>query len=115
MRQQLQRMIDACAAAYRQERDRPMRSIVLRGELEELRSLAARLEEAGPEELLRQLREEAPALQASLDREVECPSFDWYDDHYHAERLMGVQNARKAVLALLEQKAPLSEGGAAKP
>lgn len=106
MRQQLQRMIGDCAAAYQEERDKPVRSIVLRGELEELRSLAARLEEAGPEELLRQLREEAPALQASLDRETECPSFDWYDDHYHAELLMGVQNARKAVLTLLEQKSP---------
>lgn len=104
MEKELQRLIAECEAAYEEEKDSPFLSVIRHEEIEELRRLALRLRDAGPEELLRQLKAEQPALEQALKDEDEHPTFDWYDEHYHAKRLMGVLDAHRKVRGLLEEK-----------
>lgn len=98
----IQELIAQCETAYETEKDDAYLSNVRHAELEELQSLSRRLDEQGPEELLRCLREEQPILESRLREEEEHPTFDWYDEHHHAKRLTGILAARRSVTNLLE-------------
>lgn len=47
-----------------------------------------------------------PATQEALQEELDHPSCDWYDDHYHAKILEGTLDARQSVIELLEGQLP---------
>lgn len=103
MKEKLQALITRSEAAYEAAKNDSYLSHVYRAKTDELRRLALHLEEEGPEELLRRLRAELPELEEELAQELEHPTFDWYDEHYHAKVLEGVLDARRAVIELPEE------------
>lgn len=107
MEQELERALEEltgqCRADYEANACDPYDSHIYAAKLEMLEELACRLEQLGAPELLRRLEEEQPGVERALEREAECPSFDWYNEHYHYLRLEGNLDARRAVRAALER------------
>ena len=78
---------------------------VRRAELESLQYLYSRLKDGEEaEEFLAWLRAKLPELEERRERELESPSFDWYDDHYHYKVLDGQCDAYRIMIKLLEQE-----------
>lgn len=92
-------------ARYEAEQNDAQFSTTRAVELETLRLLLQRLRDGETREALRAwLREEMPRLEEELEREFHCPTFDWYDEHYHYKRLAGERDACRKMEQLLAEE-----------
>ena len=89
-------------AQYQEEQEDSYLSHVRAAEEQTLQALYERLQagESG-KELLAWLRQELPRLEEWMEQELERPSFDWYDEHYHYKCLEGRRNACQTIEKLL--------------
>lgn len=95
-----------CRAKYEENSNDPFLSNLLASKLEDLQSLAERLQGGDkPEKLLAELQDKLPQLEADCEREAEYPSFSWYGEHYYYEVYRGQLEAYKETVALLLERA----------
>ena len=95
-----------CRAKYEKNSEDPFLSNLLASKLESLQSLAERLQGGeNPSALLAELQDILPRLASDCEREAECPSFDWYGEHYYYEVFSGQYEAYREVIALLREQA----------
>lgn len=96
--------IKRCRHRYDAERDHPYLSNVYGAELEQLKEFYEKLRgRESPKMLLSSLKQLLPELKAYREQEAENPSFDWYGEHHHYERLDGVCDAFETTIRILEQ------------
>lgn len=96
--------IKQCQKRYDADREHPYLSNVYGSELEQLKEFYGKLRGGeSPKTLLTSLKQLLPELKAYREQEAENPSFDWYGEHYHYERLDGVCDAFETMIRLLEQ------------
>lgn len=105
---QIEQEISKSQARLQKDRKDSYWSHVWAAEEEELCSLCQRLKEGeSREEMLAWLRQRLPQTEQWMRDELDHPTFDWYDEHYHYKRLEGRRNAYKIMENLLA--APASQ------
>ncbi len=102
----LMEKIALCKRDYEENRDDTSLSTLLASKLGSLEELHKRLQGGeDPGELMTELKGKLPGLEQDMEREAECPSFDWYDEHHYYKVFSGQRKAILEVIELLDREA----------
>ena len=102
----IEEVIDRSRMRYEEVKEDWYSSTVRAEELRTLQSLYERLKNGeSRENLLVEMKKKLPELEDWMEGELERPTFDWYDDHYHYKILDGQHSAYKIMIDLLECEA----------
>lgn len=99
----IEEKIAECRGKYEKDRKDPYWSHTRSSELNRMEVFYESIQKEGLSAVqLPDLRERLAELEKEKEREEECPTFDWYGDHYHYLVLEGQCDAYRSMIELLE-------------